>query len=104
MKTTEIIDAIWDIDSIEDIRLIISAASDHRKVLSNRKAVSNALSFKTGDIVCILSGLRPKYLVGKEGEVVSVTGSIVEIKLGLDARRYAGIQVRIGADLLEKVG
>ena len=90
-----------------EIPVIFDALRKRQKVVNEVKAQENLGSLEAGDRVRIISGLRPKYLVGCEGIVEGRTGKPGTLDVKIDdtfkAQRYAGHTVGIPANCLEKV-
>lgn len=92
--------------SREEISLINRACNDRSKHLSLIASATNLAELKPGDYVEITGNLRPKYLLGECGHIVSKPGGRAgDLAVELDRRvgKYGYQPVFIPAACLKKV-
>ena len=76
---------------------LISAAVERAKYLRQREAYARLRKMKVGDTVKIVGNIKPKYLAGQTGKVLSLNDTrrrgfpMVEVDLGKSIRRYSPI-------------
>lgn len=109
MTLEDVLNAIRDGVCDDDYNVVVKAINTRRKYLDSQKDLQNLASLEVGQRV-ELAGLRPKYLVGMTGEVVSKDGSTFDVLLDEQFRNradrfvdFTGILTRVKPSMLQSL-
>lgn len=86
-----------------DLDDIATLVAERRKRIRSVTAQRNAAVLNVGDRVRVVGNLRPKYIVGCEGEVVKTNTTTVTVRFGANAGRFSHREVRVPANCLRRI-
>ena len=104
MTIQELLTAIGQLDNEADCNLLFEALRAQTRHVRATAARLNASTLKAGDKVR-LHGIRPKYLDGATGIVVSLNGTKIEVRLDDMIGRFSPVvPVNVPASCVEAIG
>lgn len=85
-----------------DMTYILSAFQERRRYLASIKAAEIRSELNKGDRIIILGNIKPKYFIGRVGDVLSIQGDRVEVDFLTPLRRYGRI-VKVPLTSVKKI-